>query len=93
MPSRRQGMESVSGGRVMKESELAEIFIDYFNDGYEVYSEVPAGGGIVDFVATDGTIYIGCEVKNSFGLTVMEQAFRRRGKLSLHLYMRTKEPR
>ena len=62
----------------MKESELAEKFIDYFNDGYEVYPEVPAAGGIVDFVATDGTIYIGCEVKRSFGLKVMEQAFRRK---------------
>src|SRR5699024_4228472 len=58
--------------------ELAELFIDYFNEGYQVYPEVPCGGGIVDFVATDGTIVIGCEVKTSFGLAVIEQAYRKR---------------
>jgi hypothetical protein len=62
----------------MTEKQLAEKFIDYFNDGYEVYPEVPAGGGVIDFVATDGTIQIGCEVKTSFNLKVMEQAARKR---------------
>ena len=62
----------------MKEAELAKHFIDYFNDGYVVYEEVPAGGGIIDFVATDGTIQIGCEVKTSFNLKVMEQAWRKK---------------
>ena len=62
----------------MKESELAKHFIDYFKPAYDIYQEVPAGGGIVDIVATDGQIVIGCEVKTSFGLTVMEQAYKRR---------------
>ena len=62
----------------MKESELAKHFIDYFKPAYDIYQEVPAGGGIVDIVATDGHIVIGCEVKTSFGLTVMEQAYKRR---------------
>lgn len=76
----------------MKESELAKKFINYFNDGYEIYKEVPAGGGVVDFVATDGHIYIGCEVKNSFGLTVMEQAYRRRGSFH-YIYICVPESR
>lgn len=64
----------------MKESELAEIFIDWFNDGegYEVYPEVPVPGGVIDFVATDGTIYIGCEVKRSLGMICLEQCHRRK---------------
>lgn len=63
----------------MKESELAEIFIDWFNDGkgYEVYPEVPVPGGVIDFVATDGTIQIGCEVKRSLGMVCLEQCYRR----------------
>lgn len=63
----------------MKESELAKIFIDWWNDGqgYEVYPEVPVPGGVIDFVATDGSICIGCEVKRSLGMICLEQCYRR----------------
>lgn len=61
----------------MKEEELAKHFIEWFNEGYDVYEEVPAHG-VIDFVATDGHIQIGCEVKTSFNLKVMEQAWRKK---------------
>lgn len=59
----------------MKESELALKFIEFFNDQYEVYKEVPVAGSIVDFVAATDLIKIAVEVKLEFGLKVIEQAF------------------
>ena len=58
----------------MKESELAQFFIDYFNDGYEIFKEVPAGG-FIDFVAKHGNLTIAVEVKLSLNFDVIGQAF------------------
>jgi len=58
----------------MKESDLAQIFIDYF-DGYEIFKEVPTYNGIVDFVAVQKPILIAVEVKLAFNLRVIEQAY------------------
>ncbi|MFA6951418.1 MAG: hypothetical protein WCQ70_12105 [Lentimicrobiaceae bacterium] len=58
----------------MKETELALKFIDYFNDGYEVYKEVPCDG-IVDFVAKQGKTTICVEVKLSLNFEVIGQAY------------------
>jgi hypothetical protein len=59
----------------MKESDLALKFIEFFNEGYEIYNEVSAGGSTVDFVAYSHPIKIGVEVKLTFSLKVIEQAF------------------
>lgn len=61
----------------MKEFELADKFIEYFNDGYEVYKEVPAMG-IIDIVAKSGPIIIAVEVKMNMNLAVIEQAWNNR---------------
>jgi len=56
----------------MKETELAEKFIDYFSD-FEIYKEVPAAG-IIDFVVKNGIISMAVEVKLSLNFEVIEQA-------------------
>jgi len=58
----------------MTEVELAQKFINYLSDQYEIYKEVPAGG-IIDIVAVSGIIKIGVEVKTSLNFDVLEQAF------------------
>jgi hypothetical protein len=58
----------------MKESDLAQYFIDYFDDGYEIFKEVPAGG-IIDIVARHGHITLAVEVKLSLNFEVIGQAF------------------
>ena len=59
----------------MKETELAKILDNYFiSQGYETYKEVPICGGRIDILATDGTIRIGCEVKTTATVKVIEQA-------------------
>jgi len=59
----------------MKETELAEKFITFFGSPYKIYKEVPAGGGIIDFVAKDGAITIAVEVKTNLNFKVIEQAY------------------
>lgn len=58
----------------MKETELAQHFIDYFA-GCEIYPEVPYGG-IIDFIAVMGIIRTAVEVKVNFNFKVFEQAVR-----------------
>lgn len=63
----------------MTEVELAQKFIDYFNDdGYEVYKEVPSNG-IIDIVAKSGNITVAIEVKVRLSFEVIEQAYRHLG--------------
>jgi len=57
----------------MKETELAQKFIDFFDDKYEIFKEVPAEG-IIDFVAKFNNITIAVEVKLSLNFDVIEQA-------------------
>src|SRR4051812_10677668 len=61
----------------MTEAELAQKFIDYFDDGFEIYKEVPAGG-IVDIVLVDGFVRVALEVKTSLNFDVIWQAHSRR---------------
>ena len=56
----------------MKETELAEKFIEYFSD-FEVFKEVPANG-IIDFVVKNNIITMAVEVKLSLNFNVIEQA-------------------
>ena len=59
----------------MKETELAEKFIDYLSC-YDLYFEVASGGGCVDIVAvTPDNLMISYEVKTSLNFRVIEQAF------------------
>ena len=63
----------------MTEGELAAKFVQYFQDmHYDVYKEVEVCGGRIDIVATDGHIIIGCEVKTTASLKVVEQAWNNR---------------
>ena len=57
----------------MKESELAEKFISYFSEGYEIFKEVPANG-IIDIVLRSGDVVTAIEVKNKLSFEVIEQA-------------------
>lgn len=57
----------------MKETELAAKFIEYLSD-FDLYFEVQSGN-IVDIVAVKGKYTSAFEVKTSFGLAVLEQAF------------------
>ncbi len=63
-----------------KESDLAEIIINKFEaDGYEVYKEVyntSKGKNRADIIAVKDGKYTVIETKLSFGLTVIEQAFK-----------------
>lgn len=61
----------------MKETELAEQFISYFGDEYEIFKEVPTTQGIVDFVAIN-SFRTAIEVKVNLNFDVMEQAFRQK---------------
>ena len=60
----------------MKETELAQKFIDYLSC-YDLYFEVGSGGGYcVDIVAvTPNNLMIGYEVKTSLNFKVIEQAY------------------
>lgn len=59
----------------MKESDLAKYFINYLNYyNYDLYFEVQTNMGITDIVGVQDKIYSGFEIKNSFGLAVIEQA-------------------
>jgi hypothetical protein len=63
----------------MSEAELAIHFINYFqSNNYDVFQEVEVCGGRIDIVATDGNIIIGCEVKTTASLKVVEQALNNR---------------
>jgi hypothetical protein len=57
----------------MKETELAQYFIDHF-EGFEIFKEVPAYG-IIDIVLRSGQITTSIEVKCSLNFEVIEQAF------------------
>ena len=57
----------------MKETELAQYFIEYLSC-YDLYFEVGALSGCVDIVALSGKIMIAYEVKTSFNFKVIEQA-------------------
>lgn len=61
----------------MKESDLAKYFTDYLkSNGYELWFEAKTyNGSITDIVGKMGNVYAGFEVKTSFGLAVLEQAF------------------
>lgn len=58
----------------MKETELAEKFIEYFGDA-EIYKEVP-GSGIIDFIVVMKPIIISVEVKLSLNFDVIWQAYK-----------------
>jgi len=62
------------------ESDLAKIIIEHFEkDGYEVYKEVyntSKGKNRADIIAVKNDEYTVIETKLSFGLTVIEQAFK-----------------
>jgi hypothetical protein len=57
----------------MKETELAQKFIDFFGKEFEIYKEVPAEG-FIDFVAKSGNVTIAVEVKLNLNFDVIEQA-------------------
>lgn len=61
----------------MKETELAQHFIDFFSD-YDVYKEVPYAG-IIDIFAVMGNITTSIEVKCSLSFDVIEQAAKNMG--------------
>jgi len=56
----------------MRETELAQHFIDFFSD-HDIYKEVPYAG-IIDIVALKGNITTAIEVKCSLNFDVIEQA-------------------
>lgn len=58
------------------EADIAKVVTDYYNDGFEVYPEVPIGGGIIDIMVKDLNIITSIEVKKSFSFDVLEQAIR-----------------
>jgi hypothetical protein len=57
----------------MKETELAQHFVDYLSC-YDLYYEVECSSGRVDIVALDRKIRMAFEVKTSFNFKVLEQA-------------------
>jgi hypothetical protein len=57
----------------MKETELAQKFIDYFSD-FEIYKEVLSNAGCCDIVVKDHHIITAIEVKTCFNFKVVEQA-------------------
>jgi hypothetical protein len=57
----------------MKETELAQHFVDYLSC-YDLYYEVDCNSGRVDIIAIDGNIRMAFEVKTSFNFKVLEQA-------------------
>ena len=60
----------------IRESDIAQVVIDHYNDGFEVYPEVPSGQGIIDIVVKDLNIISSIEVKKAFSFDVLEQAIR-----------------
>ena len=59
----------------MKETDLAQKFVDYLSC-YDLYFEVNSLGGCVDIVAvTPSKVVIAYEVKTSFNFKVIEQAY------------------
>lgn len=61
----------------MTEADLALKFIDYFAE-FDIYKEVPGGGGIIDIVAVKTGIRTAIEVKTHLSFDVMQQAFEAR---------------
>jgi len=61
----------------MKETELAQHFINFFSD-HDVYKEVPYAG-IIDIVAVKANIVTAIEVKCSLNFDVIEQAVKNIG--------------
>lgn len=61
----------------MKETELAQHFIDFFSD-HDIYKEVPYCG-IIDIVAVKAKIVTAIEVKCSLNFDVIEQAVKNIG--------------
>jgi predicted RecB family endonuclease len=58
----------------MTEVELAAKFVEYLSD-FDLYFEVQVAGKIVDIVAVKKPIILAVEVKTSFSMTVISQAF------------------
>lgn len=58
----------------MKEVELAQKFVEYLKDSYDLYYEVRD----VDIIGKAGNILIGVEVKTSLNFKVIEQAYANR---------------
>jgi hypothetical protein len=58
----------------MTEAELALKFIDYFAE-FDIYKEVPGGGGIIDIVAVKTGIRTALEAKIHLSFDVMHQAY------------------
>lgn len=58
----------------MTEAQLALKFIDHFAE-FDIYKEVPGGGGIIDIIAVKSEIRTAIEVKVSLSFDVMHQAF------------------
>jgi hypothetical protein len=61
----------------IKESDLGRFASNYFiNEGYEVFKEVVTPFGRIDIVLKKDNLIYGIEIKTSFGLKVMEQAWK-----------------
>lgn len=58
----------------MTEAELAVKFIAMF-DGFDIFQEVPGGGGIIDFVAVVNPYRVAVEVKCALNFEVIWQAY------------------
>jgi hypothetical protein len=61
----------------MTEADLALKFIDYFAE-FDIYKEVPGGGGIIDIIAVKTGIRTAIEVKIHLSFDVMHQAYQSR---------------
>lgn len=59
----------------MKETELAEKFINFFGNEFQIYKEVPAMG-FIDFVVKNENVTMAVEVKKTLNFNVIEQANR-----------------
>ena len=61
----------------IKETQIAEKVVKYLQQmGYDVYQEVKLYSRVCDIVAKLGNITWAIECKTSFGLSVMEQAYK-----------------
>ncbi len=63
----------------MTEADYAIRFIDYFAE-FDIYKEVPGGGGIIDLVAVKTLIRTAIEVKVHLNFDVIHQAFQARSQ-------------